>query len=357
MFIHKASEEFDPSEHFDTVPLYQGALFRRWQERYGRNVVSLVADNGDNKVRAFAQCVEYILPKIGSIWVAALAPLGSFDSGSSEEVFYKELRSLCVEIEPKTIAVRIQRKPEHSHIRMTQAERVGGSFVQPYIEEAVPLEEDIEDIIRNFSGNTRRIVRRYERGEIEGVRFHIEKTDFKKHFNEVYALFKQLAQRKKFGMHEQKYYELLFEELNTHPKNGTLILGYVDGEEKPVSFVLVIHTKGEAYHLYSASSSTGYEHNTPTLAHYIAIRDSKKHDAKRYNLGGTASASPRSAGDLSTFKKKFGGKRIKHPQSVDIVVSRWRYTLFRFFRLKMISGIRRLIVRLYKTVKVELEAG
>ena len=128
MFIHKASEGFDPEKHFNEVPLYQGLFFRRWQERYGRNVVALVADDSDSKVRVFVQCVEYILPIAGSVWVAALGPLGSFSSDSGEEAFYKELQSLCTEISPKTIAVRVQKKPEYSRMRMTQAETIRRQF-------------------------------------------------------------------------------------------------------------------------------------------------------------------------------------------------------------------------------------
>ena len=340
MFIHKASEGFDPNDHFDEVSLYQGLFFRRWQERYGRRMVVLVADDGDGDgaVRAFVQCVEYVLPVVGSVWVAALGPLGSFDSDRSEEMFYRELRSLCVEVAPKTVAVRVQKEPEYDLVKMVRAERLGGSFVQPFLEEVVSLEERMEDIVSGFSGNTRRIVRRYERGEIEDIRFYTEKTDFKKHFDVVYELLEQLARRKKFGIHSREYYVALFDTLQAYPENGMLVLGYIDGEEKPVSFVLVLHTSTEAYHLHSASSAVGYDHNMPTLTHYIALRDGKKRGAKRYNLGGTMSASPQSAGDLSVFKKKFGGEQVEHPLSMDIVVSGWRYAVFRFLRLPLRVG-------------------
>ena len=355
MFIYKANKDFDPEKHFSEVPLYQALFFRQWQEQYGRNVVAIVADDGEKKVRAYVQCVEYVLPVIGSLWVASLGPIGTLDSDSSERAFYREVCSLCTEITPKTVAVRVQKEPEYNQVKVVRAERLGGSFVQPLVEEVVPLEGEIEDIISGFAGNTRRMVRRYERGETEGVRFHTEKADFTKYFDEVHELLEQLAHRKKFSMHSRKYYKLLFETLNTHPQNGTLILGYVDGEEKPVSFVLVIHSGSEAYHLHSASSALGYEHNMPTLTHYIALRDAKKQGAKRYNLGGTMSASPQSTGDLSAFKKKFGGERIEHPTSTDIVVSGWRYTLFRLLRLRLIAEIRRLLVRFYKAVEVELD--
>ena len=172
----------------------------------------------------------------------------------------------------------------------------------------------------------------------------------------MYNLFEHLARTKKFGLHPRAYYEALFEELQEHPENGTLVLGYIDTEEKPISFVLVLHVGTEAYHLYSATSAKGYEHNVPTLALYTALKEGKEHGATRYNLGGTTSMSSQSIGDFSAFKKKFGGERIEHPLSMDIVVSGWRYAIFRFLRLRTILATRRLVMRLYKMIEVELNA-
>ena len=354
MFIHTVNETFNPTEHFDNVAMYQGLFFRQWQQRCGRNILALAADDAEGKTRAFAQCIEYVLPVIGSIWTATLGPIGSFNAESDEKAFYKELQALCTETSPKTVAVRVQTESKHAHTPMIPAERHAGSFVQPFVEEIVSLEEDIEDIISRFSKNTRRMVQRYIREEDKEIRFHIEKKEFKKHFNEAYALLKDLAHTKRFQLHPKTYYETLFETLEEYPENGTLILGYVAGETALASFVVVIHTGTETYHLCSASSETGYEHAVPTLAHYIAIKDAKDRGTRQYNLGGVISTSAKSAGDLSTFKKKFGGESIQHPPSADIVVSVWRYGIFRFLRLPPVMMLRRLVMRAYRKVVVEL---
>ena len=198
------------------------------------------------------------LPVVGSLsWVAPLGPIGSFDSEGTEKAFYNELRSLCTEVSPKTIALRVQKKPEYSSVRTVLAERLGGSFVQPSAEEEVSLEPDLENIVSGFSKNVRRIVRRYEQGVYEDVRFHVERSDFKQHFAVVYDLLEQLAQAKKFSLHSRAYYETLFDELQAHLESGVLVLGYVDGEEKPVSCMLVLYTGSEAYHFCSATSVAG----------------------------------------------------------------------------------------------------
>lgn len=356
MFIHTAHEGFDPVSSFGTVPLYQGLFFRRWQERYGRKVIALVLDDGDGAVQVSIQCFEYVLPVVGSLWVAPLGPVGSFVSDDAERAFYKELRSLCVEASPKTVALRVQKEPEFSSVRMALAERSGGSFVQPSVEEVVSLEGDLEDIVGDFSKNTRRVIRRYEQGELEGVRFHVERSDFKQYFSVAYDLLQHLARAKRFGLHSRAYYEALFEELQAHPESGVLLLGYVDGEEHPVSFMLVVYTGSEAYHLSSATSAVGYDSDMPLLAHYVALKEAKERGMSRFNLGGIVSTSPGSNGDLSLFKKKFGGERIEYSPSMDVVISGWRYALFRFFRLRFMLLLRRSVMRFYKMVEVELQA-
>ena len=354
MFIRKPNESFDPEKHFDTVPLYQGLFFRRWQERYGRAVVSLIADDTDNTTQAFVQCVEYTLPVIGSVWVAAQGPIGAFSTAAGEEAFYRELCALCTDITPKISHIRVQR--DTGSVRSVRAERCGGSFTQPFMEEVIALERDLEDIISDFAGNTRRKVRRYERGQCEDVRFHIEQSQFSKHLQAVHTLLAGLASSKKFNLHPYAYYEALFAELDARPACGVLVLGYLEGNENPVSFVLGLRTGPEVYHLYSATAAAGYEYDMPTIAHYITLKHAKEQGATTYNLGGTDSASSRSIGNLAAFKKKFGGKQITYPDSYDVVVSRRRYYLFRFLRLRWVLAVRRIIVRLYKKVEVELQA-
>ena len=355
MFIHTPHEKFDPVAYFDMVPLYQGVFFRHWQERYGRKVVSLVLDEGGDAVaRVSVQCFEYVLPVVGSLWVAPLGPLGSFDSDDAERAFYQELRSQCAAISPKTIALRVQKQPEFSSVRMVSAEQSGGSFMQPSVEEVISLEGSVEDVVSGFSRSVRKVVRRYEQGRYEDVRFHIERSDFKQHFSAVYDLLKQLARNKKLELHPRSYYEALFEELQARPENGALVLGYGAKEESPASFMLVLYTGSEAYHLFSATTAFGYASDMPVLAHYLALKEAKEKGVRRFNLGGVMSASSESIGDLSLFKKKFGGEQVEHSLSMDIVVSGWRYALFRFLRLRPLLVLRRAAVRFYRTIEVEL---
>lgn len=354
MFIHRVDEVFDPEKYFDTVPLHQGLFFRRWQERYGRNVVTLVADDSDGRVRVYAQCVEYVLPVVGSVWVVARGPLGSFDSDVSEEAFYKELCSLCTEVSPKTSHVRFQKKPSSERMRVKRAEIMDGCFMPLFTEQAVSLDRDFDDVAEHFSGNVARVVRRYTEGKCEDVQFHIEKTDFKSHLKGVYALLKESASIKKVVLHPYAYYEALFDELDANPEYGMLVLGYVGEHKELVAFVSALYIDSDAHHLFAGASSVGYENNMLALALYTALKEAKEQDIKRYNLGSFISCLSSGLGNSPVFSEGFGSEKVSYEASYDVVVSGWRYFLFRFLRLRLIIMVRRLLTRFYRAVEVEL---
>ena len=350
MFIRKVDGLFDPVEHFDTVPLYQGLFFRRWQEQVGRNVVTLVAEDSDKKVRVYVQCVEYVLPVVGSVWVAALGPLGSFDSAVSEEEFYKELRSLCSEVSPAVSHIRFQKMPIFNRTHVVCAERTNGIFIQPLVEQVFSLDRGFDDITDDFSVNTNRLVRRHEEGKCDGIRIHTERKYFKNHMETVYSLLEE-SRQKKSVLYSYRCYEALFEELDAKPEYGMLTLGYIEGQEKPVSFVLTVYIDSEAYHLFSGTSSAGYEYNLPTLVFYTVLKEVKEQGIKRYRVGDTGSVLSE---DLFILQEEFGGEKVECSVLCDNVISGWRYYLFRFLRLNPVLSTRRLLTRFYRAAEVDL---
>ena len=354
MFIRKVDGSLNPEKYFDTVPLYQGLFFRQWQERFGRNVLTLVMDESEKKVTVYIQCVEYVLPVVGSVWVATQGPLGSFSSVVGEESFYAELRSLCTEVSPKISHIRFQKKPISPQVRVAKAELEYGTFMQPFAEQVISLTGEFADIVDNFSVSTSRLVRQYEEGKCEGVRFQVEKEKFTEHLKVVYALFveseKSVPSRESF-LRPYAYYMSLFEELDAHPERGMLVLGYVEGQESPVSFALTVFTDSEAYHVFSGTSSDGHACDVATLVLYTVLKEAKEQGAKRYIIGDTDAVS---SDDLSVLQEEFGGKESKNTVLHDVVVSGWRYYLFRFLRLHRILAVRRLLTRLYAAIQVEL---
>ena len=355
MFIYAPPDTFEPEKHLPDIPLNQGMFFRRWKEAFGRRVITLAADTGNDRTAAYIQCVGHVVPFVGTVWVANRGPVGSFGTLVMEEKFHAELRRLCAEAAPDTSHIRIQHAPTSRFIRTVPAEHTPGSFNQPSCERIIALDRDMPAVVADFAGNTRRIVKRYER-DGEGVRFHVEKTNFNKYAGEVYGLLETTATRGGFSLHPPEYYESLFEELTRNPEYGTLVLGYADDGKYPASFVLVLYSGREAYHLLAGNTEDGYGKNLPTLTVYTAIQEAKKEGVSRYNMGSVYTGSRwslRSLRNQSLFKLKFGGETVDHGHPRDIIISPWRYCLYRLVRWCPVLLVRRGIFRIYTAILVE----
>ena len=356
MYVHQPAEDFDPEQCFDDVPLHQSIFYRTWKQTDGHRVIALADSDESGAVRAYVQCVEHTLPMVGSVWIADRGPLGTFDTPAIEAEFYRELRRLCAGEAPAS-HLRLQRVPPNDLIRSFPSEQVPGSFTQPIAERIISLDGDLEHITASFSASTRRQIRSYERDK-NGIRLQVERVDFMSRFSDVYDIFLRTSEEKKFSLHDRSHYEALFSELVKTPERGALILGYIDSvSKKPVSAVLVVYTGSEAYHLFVGNLPEGYDRDMPTITLYAALREAKEQGLRRYNLGGVAGGASSSLDALSIFKKKFGGDVVHYDRQRDIVISFWRYGLFRFLRLPVVIDIRRLLIRWYRSAVVEVRSA
>ncbi|MDE0243618.1 MAG: peptidoglycan bridge formation glycyltransferase FemA/FemB family protein [Candidatus Kaiserbacteria bacterium] len=356
MYIHQPADDFDPDQYFDDVPLHQSLFYRRWKQAYGQKVITLAVSDPSGAVQAFAQCVGYDLPGTGCVWVADHGPIGTFSSPSIESEFYHELRRRCSEASP-TSHLRLHRVPPTDRVRSALAEQGPGSFVQPVAERVISIDGDMENITASFSKSTRRQIQKYEQNQ-QGIRFRVENVDFMSHFADVYDILTQTAQARGFSLHPREYYETVFSELVESPEYGALILGYVDeiSVDKPVSAVLVVYTGAEAYHLFVGNMPEGLAYSMPTLTLIRALHEAKNQGIRRYNLGGVEVEGSSSLSSLSEFKQKFGGSVVIYDRPRDIVVSWWRYLLFRFLRFPIILSARRLLTTWYRYTVAELQS-
>ena len=356
MFIYTPPKDFDPEKHFEDIPFGQGGFFKRWKEACGHDVVSLAVDADDASTRVYVQCISYVVPVTGVVWIAVGGPVGSFNNIQIEEQFYAELRRLCVAAAPNTSHIRIQRVPTSRYVRTRAAEHTSGVLHHPVAEHVVSLDGDMHDIAEGFAVNTRRLIRRYEH-DAGDVRFHIERTDYGKHLQDIYTLLSETASLKGFTLHPFEYYHSLFSELTLNPEYGALVLGYVDDTKKLASAALTIYTGVEAYYLIACSSHEGYQHAMPTLTVYTSMKEAKQQGLRRYNFGSMYVETNRSLRHLrsqSLFKKKFGGETVEYEHPRDLVVSSWRYLVFRLLRWYPVMLLRRLAVRWYAFILVEV---
>ena len=355
MFLFSPPEDFDPEKQFEEVPLQQGLLYMRWKTTCGHSALRFALSDTDDRVVVFVQCIGYHLPLLGTLWIASHGPLGTFPSSELETTFFTELQKLCKKQAPDTIAVRVGRKPQTG--LLSPAERGASALNQPPSESRVSLEPSLEEITATFAKSVRQQIRVHKQKE-SGVRFQVEQTDYVSHLPTLTALLHTTATLKGFSAHPKKHYEALLNELNKNPEYGTLILGYLGERKQPSSFLLMLFSGTEAYHLFSGNSPEGYAVGLPTLTLYTALKEAKKQKVAWFNLGayytGTELAL-RSLVNQSKFKEKFRGEVVVYPPQYDLVESRVRYLLFRFMRWYPLLITRRTAVRWCRRVIAEFE--
>lgn len=355
MFIRIADESFDPEAIFSDVAFHQTLIYKKWQQKYGRQVVTLIAEKVDGDNTAFVQCVEYKIPFLGSFWTAYGGPLGGFDSLEQEEVFYKELKKECIKISPKTMFIRIQGKPFSKYIRTRRSENTMAYFAPANEERIIQIEEDLEDVVESFNSvPIKKAIRVLERNESVD-RFVVEKNDLLSHFDEVYELLQKTSGTQQRFLQSRDWYYLLFEILQEKSERASLTLGYVADRKKPSSFVVTLYSQKEGQMLLFGSEDRAFRTRIPSLCVYTAIKEAKNMGMNTYNLGETSPDYRLANRMFSDFTDQFGGGFfiIEHPR--DIVIRSFPYALFRIIRIKILFVLYGFFTRWIRKILVEIK--
>lgn len=356
MFIHIASETFDPEKSFGNVTLHQTTLYKEWNEKYGRKVIRIIAETVDGKEVAFVQCVEHKLPIIGSFWTAYGGPVGGFKSLEQEEVFYKELKSECIKCSPKTVFIRIQGKPFSRYIRTRKSENTIAYFAPANEERIIKCDEAIEDVVDSFeSVSLKKIIKALEKGASID-RFHIERKNFISYFEEVYNLLQNTSGTQKIFLQPKEWYYSLFEVLQSRQGKASLVLGYVGDNRKPSSFAITSYSQNAGELLLFGSEDDAFQTCIPSLCVYTSIKESIDQGMLTYNLGETSPDYRLLNRSFYEFTDQFGGRvfTIGHPQ--DIVIKFFPYMVFRIIRMKAFIVAYNFFSYWYKRIEVEIRA-
>lgn len=335
MYIYIPTKTFNPEKHFKNISLYQGDFFRRWQLSAKHHVVALAIDGPDTHVRTYIQCVEHRIPLLGSVWTARHGPLGSFDSVSIEEAFYHDLRRYCTDIAPRTIHIRIQRAPTTKRIRMQMVKK------DTEKDQVVLLNQETAGVVKDS------LERAPSTAKHTAVQVHLETVDFKTHLADVYALIEQtVSDAQPFS-----YYEALFSQLHENPEYAALTLGYVNGKKTPSAAALTVYTGNEARLVLAAAHSDADTVFARVI--YTAMKEAMQQDLKRYVF---------SSHDLSgvvprlefLIQDTFHTTSKDHSTMWDIVVSSWRYYIFRGISWHPIAVVCRFLKKWITIALVEL---
>jgi len=202
--------------------------------------------------------------------------------------------------------------------------------VQPQRTLLVDLTLSEEDLLATMNAKTRYNIRLASRKEVEvweGTAATIPAW---------YALMADTAQRNRFAIHEQDYYQAVWECL-APARSLKLFLAYYAGEL--LAGIMVGVFARTAVYLYGASSDRHRERMPNYLLQWEAMRWAKAQGCTVYDLWGIpdedettleAQFTSRSDGlwGVYRFKRGFGGRNVRYVGAFDQVYSRPMYHLW-----------------------------
>jgi lipid II:glycine glycyltransferase (peptidoglycan interpeptide bridge formation enzyme) len=199
-----------------------------------------------------------------------------------------------------------------------------GAYFQPRVEWFLDLNRTEDELFTAMHEKTQYSIRT---GEKRDVVVEIVRSNFGKYFDTFYELMTETAGRNGFHLHEKNYYKGVFENLPNIPNSYLVVARY---GEKILVIDLLIVWGGIGNHVFGCSSNEERTRLPNYLAQWAAIRHAKKIGCSSYNFGGITTKEHPNAGweGLTRFKKRFGGREVRHSEFFDAVASPFWYGLY-----------------------------
>ncbi len=198
--------------------------------------------------------------------------------------------------------------------------------MQPKTHLIVDITHTEEDLLAQMKSKTRYNIRLAEK---KGV--HVFATKKQQYIDAFIALVADTAQRKGVVFHEREHYENIITQL---PKDAIdLYVAKYNG--KVVAANLVSFYKGTATYLHGATADVHRNVMAPFLLQWRAMCDAKEKGCVWYDFGGVfPDADDPGKKGITRFKNGFAPHEPVYMTqgSYDIVLSRWRYLLYRIIQ-------------------------
>jgi peptidoglycan pentaglycine glycine transferase (the first glycine) len=199
------------------------------------------------------------------------------------------LRALSGYIKKKYGAVAITIEPDWEYMPEVEGWQEAKNTILIPRTLILDLNQSEEDLLSRMSKKTRQYIRK-------STNEHIQIRQVKSH-DEVDAclnLYKQTAERAKFGIHSNGYYHDIFRLLGEH---SPIFAAFKDG--KPVAFLWLAISRQTAFELYGGMNELGQQLRANYALKWHTIQTMKKWGIERYDFNGLLNDG------VSTFKQGF----------------------------------------------------
>ncbi|HEY5695330.1 MAG TPA: peptidoglycan bridge formation glycyltransferase FemA/FemB family protein [Candidatus Saccharimonadales bacterium] len=151
------------------------------------------------------------------------------------------------------------------------------------------LAKSEDELMAAMTKKTRQYIRKSQGEAIE-----IRKVKSREELAACLDIYRQTAERAGFGIHDDKYYYDIYDELGEHSPVFAAFLG-----EKPVAFLWLAISQETAFELYGGMDDDGQRLRANYALKWYAIATTKKWGIARYDFNGLLNDG------VSTFKRGF----------------------------------------------------
>lgn len=306
------------------LPLLQAPFYGAWQARDGKTVVYFTAHYDDELVAA-GLAIKYDAPGGISFFYCPYGPVAKRWTPELYEAlrtFFspvaKRTGATFVRLDDADLAVLPVVKPVANHVAVTAS-------LQPRAEWLLDISGQQDDIWMGMHKHARYNVRLAERAQA--------KLDFyaptEAPLDTFFALMQTTAGRDSFSIQSQKYYEAVLQSVPA--EHGFVALCTIDS--KPAAVALFAEYDNVMHYVFAGSSNDFRKIAPPYFVMWSAILEAKKRGWHTLNFGGISDeVKGTHLAGVTGFKKRFGGYEVDHPNPVDVVYNRFKYTAFSLYK-------------------------
>lgn len=308
-----------------SVSFLQSALYGRIQERSGKAVVYFSVSSPNQPILAAGLAVRYNAP-LGMNYL--YIPYGPTAIEWSQEmlaalrVFFqpigRQLNCAFLRLDSDTL-------PEAGYLKLASDKTAKTASLQPRAEWLLNISGDPDDIFMGMHKHTRYNIRLAERAQAKTVIYHPSNAPV----DVFFSLMQTTGERDRFSIFDKSYYQAYLAAMTE--ADGFVVITYID--EKPAATGLFVTHDDQAHYVFAGSSNDFRKIAPAYSVIWAAIKESQKRGCTLFNFGGiTDSVKGQDWAGVTSFKKRFGGYALAHPNPIDIPLSPVRSALFKLYK-------------------------
>lgn len=283
---------------------YEWGIF---QESLGRKIWRLCLQN-----KLAALVIKNNLPLGKSYFYCPYGPV--VKSGQGLRLFFNQLQ----EIAESENAIFFKMEPAKS---LQEKDLLKSSSIQPKKTTVLNITGSSEDILSKMHQKTRYNIRLAQK---KGVEVEVADLPSQKEIAIFWNLASATAERDKFRLHDQDYYQKM---LTVLAKERIIKLFLAKFEGEVIAASIICFYGDTAYYLHGASDYQYRKLMAPHLVQWQAILKAKILGYRFYDFWGI---DEQKWPGVTRFKKGFGGQEINYPGAYDLV---WQKKWYKIYNL------------------------